>query len=701
MITSITIGEISVVPDEHRLTNSSGVAESLQPKVIEVFSFMAANYPRLISRTEIIDVVWDGNHYVGDKALTNAIWQLRQSLKHLSPDFEFIETVRKSGYKLLVEPKIIYSRLKQSSANVGKVNNRLLLPVVVLLLTAFIGFIFVLQNGIDQKLFSEITNVTTEPGREVLASPSPNGQLLAFKWIRQGFSDDLFIKNINQPRQPFRQVTFDEASETRPVWSKDGKFLYFFKMDRQAIRCELVKLNLLSGKQTNLASCPYRDLTQIDISPNGQFLAYRGQRDASGGTGIYLLNILEEQGIPQKLTCIPSCNYQDRDIAFSPDGSRIAISRRVDKIHEDIVVLDIESKRETQITDNFKDMNGLTWHPNGKQIVFAAQQADQREGFVVDIDELQVKSLGVRGFSFPHFSKQGVLYYHERIEKYQISSVDLSDSTVRGIQPLVLSSYSHKNPDYSDVTDQLVYVSNESGSYELWVANRDGSNRQQLTDIKTEISYPAWSHDGRSIAFITPKFEGFGDQLNIIDINSGKIRPIKSKFSSLGRPSWSFDDQHVLSAVYLPDKTNIFAFDRSSEEAKQVTKANGRYAQAFKPEKIVYTKYDGSLWVKLADSDGENLFLDRNNFGVKYVWDITDRGIFFYHREKQKHQIRFFDFESKAFLALFDLPWLSDDQYGSLSVSNDSNLLFLTASEFPQADIKTLKHSLIAPWTDS
>lgn len=77
---------------------------SLQPKFIEVLSYLALRYPEVVTRDELIDKVWEGNVYVGTKALTNAIWHLRQQLSPFAQESGVIETVRKTGYRLLLPP---------------------------------------------------------------------------------------------------------------------------------------------------------------------------------------------------------------------------------------------------------------------------------------------------------------------------------------------------------------------------------------------------------------------------------------------------------------------------------------------------------------------------------------------------------------------------------------------------------------------
>ena len=97
----------SVVFQSKTNMNESAIDQtklSLQPKFIEVLNVLARNYPEVVTRDELIAQVWDGNSYVGAKALTNAIWHLRQQLSLLADVGAVIETVRITGYRLLIEP---------------------------------------------------------------------------------------------------------------------------------------------------------------------------------------------------------------------------------------------------------------------------------------------------------------------------------------------------------------------------------------------------------------------------------------------------------------------------------------------------------------------------------------------------------------------------------------------------------------------
>src|SRR5690348_11650734 len=57
-------------------------------------------------------------------------------------------------------------------------------------------------------------------------------------------------------------------------------------------------------------------------------------------------------------------------------------------------------------------------------------------------------------------------------------------------------------PDWSPGGDKIVYVSNQTGDYRIWVMNADGSGQRQLADDPGFADLePAWSPDGARILF--------------------------------------------------------------------------------------------------------------------------------------------------------------------------------------------------------
>jgi len=59
------------------------------------------------------------------------------------------------------------------------------------------------------------------------------------------------------------------------------------------------------------------------------------------------------------------------------------------------------------------------------------------------------------------------------------------------------------HPDWSPVSDEIVYQSPASGNWDLYLINADGTNTRRLTSAASLEGLPAWSPDGQWIAYVT------------------------------------------------------------------------------------------------------------------------------------------------------------------------------------------------------
>ena len=457
-------------------------------------------------------------------------------------------------------------------------------------------------------------------------------------------------------------------------------------------------MKVTSHQEKHISHCPVKGgYYYLDISPDGSILAYQGYNEPDDKSGIYFIALDQENAKPYRFSCANNCGYKDRDMAFSPDGKKIAVTRRNNRFNENIFLVDLTTKAFEQLTEGEEDIVGLTWHPNNEQIVYATQQADVRKGYILETDTKTKHELNIEGFSYPAFAKKNAtLFYQQRTEKYHIASLQLNNAIAASPFPVVQSDYNHHYPNYSSVAKKFVYVSNESGYYELWSANSDGSNRTQLTHLKHSIRYPSWSHDGTKVAFLAPTENESSDKIYILNLDSHKVSIVPSLFKEHNRPTWSFDDNAIISAIYDNEFTDLYQINISDGVAKRLTFDGGRYGLMISPDTMLYTRIKKGLWQKDINSKSPSLNkISGKLFKTLYTWTYKNTGIYFLQNTQNHDQLSFYDFNQQQLTPLIHLPNYAFGGAGSLTLIPELDKLLFTHSYNPQADIKMLEHPLL------
>lgn len=95
---SFRLNGVTVIPTEMTLSRN-GTSVRLEPKVMRLLVALCANIDILVSRGNLIDLIWREN-LGSDESLTRLVYQLRQAFKSF-PDLDgTLRTVSTAGYKL-------------------------------------------------------------------------------------------------------------------------------------------------------------------------------------------------------------------------------------------------------------------------------------------------------------------------------------------------------------------------------------------------------------------------------------------------------------------------------------------------------------------------------------------------------------------------------------------------------------------------
>jgi len=119
---------------------------------------------------------------------------------------------------------------------------------------------------------------------------------------------------------------------------------------------------------------------------------------------------------------------------------------------------------------------------------------------------------------------------------------------------------------------RIAYVLNQGGTYELQIADADGQNPQIALRSREPIISPAWSPDGRKLAYVS--FESGKPVVYTHELSTSKRVPVANFKGNNSAPAWSPDGQTLavvltrdgLSQIYLinaNDGSNLRRLTRS------------------------------------------------------------------------------------------------------------------------------------------
>ncbi|MEN9916725.1 MAG: TolB colicin import protein [Pseudomonadota bacterium] len=116
----------------------------------------------------------------------------------------------------------------------------------------------------------------------------------------------------------------------------------------------------------------------------------------------------------------------------------------------------------------------------------------------------------------------------------------------------------------------LVKRENNHRIYSLQVADMDGYNAKPLLTSTQPIMSPAWSHDGKRIAYVS--FEKIMPRIYIQTIANGQRQCVSDYPGINGAPAWSPDDKTLALALSKDSATpKIYLMDLASKNLRQVS----------------------------------------------------------------------------------------------------------------------------------
>jgi TolB protein len=199
------------------------------------------------------------------------------------------------------------------------------------------------------------------------------------------------------------------------------------------------------------------------------------------------------------------------------------------------------------LTDDQSNNSYPAWSPDGKRIAFCSDRDGAYHVFVMDADGKNVKQLtkGDLACRVPSWTADGKTIAFCRYTAAGSSEVCTVPAAGGDPTPVDCGGDAW-DPVFSPDGKRIAFVSYRDGNgFRLYVMDADGKNVTKLTDDGNPIGfgYPAWSPDGKTIAY----GHGDGNGVDVYTVGAdGKDRKQLTKLGGVTTyPCWSADGKRI------------------------------------------------------------------------------------------------------------------------------------------------------------
>lgn len=540
----LRVGACVVDVPLREITSAEGARTRVTLKSIAVLLVLAEHAGRVVSREMLLTSVWAGTMPTLD-VVTQAVAALRKALGGEAGAPDYVETIPKSGYRLLAPvewlPKAPAVPLPVPVPASARMRWRMSAAAIAgVALLATLGWSMAGWPDPPGRALgapapdstapagggdAAYTLLTSRPGLELDPSLSPDGASVAYA-MTTGAPDQAsaIVVQSAQPAPP-RRLTSPPAgfSDQLPRWSPDGRQVMFARLDATG-GCELRLLPATGGMERVVGRCDRMSGGRYDWLPDGSGIVAGIRAERSGAPAP--LSILRlDSGRWEPMAYPIAAGNVDFDPRFSPDGKRLAFRRNLTR--SDIWMMPARGGPATRVTRTRPRIRGWDWAPDGRSLLLGLGNGAPRlvrlrlaDGHGELVGRIPAASIDVaahgRNMVFAVDDSRTVMY------RYPLPLREASTP-----QPLFPSTGTDVLPAPSPDGSMVAFYSDRSREMHLWIGEPEGPDRLRMIDgfVPAGMHPPQWSPDGRRLLVVGdaagPGAEP-GPRVYEVDVASGR-----------------------------------------------------------------------------------------------------------------------------------------------------------------------------------
>ena len=363
------------------------------------------------------------------------------------------------------------------------------------------------NRPLTKSRFSDVrlTRITNS-GNAIDATISPDGKYIVYVLSDRG-SQSLYIRQVSAANDKLI-VPAAAVGYFGITFSPDGNEL-FYALKENLNAGTLYRIPVLGGT-------PVKVLDRIDgpisFSPDGkQFVLVRGNYPNLGESALVIANV---DGSGERTLAVKKSPERFSPLFFtgpswSPDGKIVAATVATVAGRGKVLGFSVADGSEKELSPESWTFAARTqWLPDMTALlVVAGDSPIAAQLWTISYPDGAARRVtndlnGYRAIVLTQDGKKVTTVQSQGLVNIWVAPEGDATKAVRLPTGNVTNFFSSTGSNISWTSDdRIVYVSNESGHSEIWIADKDGKNRKQLTANNATNVSPVASADGRYIVF--------------------------------------------------------------------------------------------------------------------------------------------------------------------------------------------------------
>lgn len=505
----------------------NGLKVKLQEQPFQVLALLIERRGEVVTQEELRQKLWPADTFVDfEHSLGTAIKKIRQALGDSATNPRFVETLPKRGYRFITPvhegpcPRITRSPWPHRLPwGIAVASSLLALAVSLLHFSET-------PSEIPFRKLVVTLPVAYEAAADAGLAISPNGRYIAIAGGERMWLQDLEQQNP-------RPIAGTEGAYA-PFWSPGSDFVGF-----QA-RGQLKKVSIHSGPPIQLCRTNgSEDLFRATWSPDGNSIVF------PAGNPLILYEVPSSGGMPKPLITPEQTGFPPSETGlFFPHflpaeaGGRVLVFTAMHGDETTMVVQDLDTGRQEILGPG----NLPFYSPSGHLIHQPAYLSSEIWALPFSLDRLKATAKPfpiVQDGRRPTIStNQTLVYVQQESPQRQLTCLDRAGRKTCEI-----------GRSQTDICDlrlspdgrRLLYRIRDNSNLDLWICDLVLGSRTLLAGGPKIDATPAWSPDGRQVAFASD-FDIFVQSAD----GSGPASPLGSSSQSRWVEDWSRDGRYIL-----------------------------------------------------------------------------------------------------------------------------------------------------------